>query len=368
MSSTTRRGFLKRSTTACGLAAGAAVCMPAALRAQDKSPKPIKIGQIGTAHGHATGKLSTLRKLDQDYQVVGVVEPDAARRKRFEKAAAYRGLPWMSEADLLATPGLQAVAVETDVPNLVPTAQRCVQAGMHLHLDKPAGDSLPAFRRLLDEAKRRRLVVQMGYMYRYNPAFQLAYQAVKQGWLGQVFEIDAVMSKTVGPAARIELARYSGGSMFELGCHLIDAMVMLMGPPQRVTPFLRRTRAPKDKLADNTLAICEYPKATATIRSAVIEVDGFRRRQFVVCGDEGTLEIRPLEPAKTVQLTLTRACGPYKKGAQTIDMPPVSGRYDDELSDLAKIIRSEKKDQFGREHDLAVHEAVLRASDMPLDS
>ena len=367
MSSTTRRGFLKRSTAACGLAGGASLCMPAVLRAQDKGSKPIKIGQIGTAHGHASGKLSTLRKLKQDYEVVGVVEQDAALQKRAKNAGAYRGLPWMSEPDLLAIPGLQAVAVETDVPDLVPTAQRCVQAGKHLHLDKPAGASLPAFRRLLDDAKRRSLVVQMGYMYRYNPAFQLAYQLIKKGWLGQVFEIDAVMSKTVGPAARKELARFPGGSMFELGCHLIDAMVLLMGPPQRVTPFLRQTRAPEDTLADNTLAICEYPKATATIRSAVVEVDGFRRRQLVVCGDEGTLEIRPLEPAKTVQLTLEWARGPYKKGTQTVDMPPVAGRYDEELIDLAKIIRGEKKDEFGREHDLAVHEAVLRASGMPVD-
>lgn len=367
MPSTTRRDFLNSSTTACGLAAGAALWMPTPVSAADNQPKRIKVGQIGTAHGHAAGKMATLRKLKQDYEVVGVVEPDAARRKRAENAAAYRGLPWMSEAELLATPGLQAVAVETDIPDLVPTAQRCVLAGMHLHLDKPAGVSLPAFRSLLDEAGRRRLTIQMGYMYRYNPAFQLAHQAVEQGWLGQVFEIDAVMSKMVGPAARKQLARYSGGSMFELGCHLIDAMVMLMGPPQRVTPFLRHTRAPKDTLADNTLAICEYPKATATIRSAVVEVDGFRRRQFTVCGDEGTLEIRPLEPAKMVSLTLARACGPYKKGVQPVAMRPVSGRYDDELRDLAKIIRGEKQDEFGREHDLSVHEAVLRASAMPLE-
>ncbi|MBN2296468.1 MAG: Gfo/Idh/MocA family oxidoreductase [Pirellulales bacterium] len=364
MQNTTRREFINLSTSA-GVAAGATLWMPALVRAKQQEQKRIKVGQIGTAHGHAPGKMGALRKLKEDYEVVGIVESDAALRKQVERAPAYQGLPWMSEAELLNTPGLKAVAVETDVPDLVPTAQRCVEAGMHLHLDKPAGTSLDAFRRLLDEARRRRLTVQMGYMLRYNPALQFAKRAIEQGWLGNVFEIDSVMSKMVDSAARKKLARFSGGSMFELGCHLIDTTIMLMGPPRQVTPFLSRTRSPQDTLADNTLAILEYPKATATVRSAVIEVAGQRRRQFVICGDEGTLEIRPLEPGKTVQLTLAQARGPYKKGAQSVALRSVSGRYDDELRDLAKIIRGEKEDEFGPEHDLAVHKAVLMASGMP---
>ena len=75
--------------------------MPQVASAKDKGAKRIKVGQIGTAHGHASGKLSTLRKVEQDYEVVGVVEADDSLRKRAEKSAAYRGLTWMSEAELL---------------------------------------------------------------------------------------------------------------------------------------------------------------------------------------------------------------------------------------------------------------------------
>jgi hypothetical protein len=72
----------------------------------------------------------------------------------------------MTEEELLATPGLQAVAVETEVKDLVPTGLRCVAAGKHIHLDKPAGESLADFKRLLDDAARQRLTVQLGYMLR----------------------------------------------------------------------------------------------------------------------------------------------------------------------------------------------------------
>jgi predicted dehydrogenase len=328
-----------------------------------RSSKRIKVGQIGTAHAHAAGKMATLRKLRDDYEVVGIVEPDPARRMKLQNHSAYRGLKWIGEEQLLNTPGLQAVAVETDIPELVPAGMRCVSAGMHIHLDKPAGLSLAAFKKLLDEATRRGLTVQMGYMFRHNPAFKFCFQAVQEGWLGDVFEVHGVISKTIGAEQRKRLAAYPG-SMFELGCHLIDAMVKVLGGPDKVTGFSRRTRPQQDDLADNQLGVFEYAKSTATIRSALIEVAGQQRRQFVVCGDRGTVDIRPLEPPK-LMLALDRPRGEYKKGYQQVKLPSIPGRYDDQLIELARIIRGENESKYPPEHDLAVQQAVLKASGAP---
>jgi predicted dehydrogenase len=321
----------------------------------------IRIGQIGTKHAHASGKMATMRKFSNDFEVVGVVEPDADQRKRMETSSTYQGLKWMTAEQLLAIEGLQAVAVETEVRDLLATAHKCIEAKLHIHLDKPAGENLPEFKRLLDASVRHKRVVQMGYMYRYNPAFQFLFKAVKSGWLGQIFEIDAVMSKTVNANTRKHLAEYPGGSMFELGCHLMDAIIYVAGKPTRVTAFNRQTRPDQDSLLDNCFAVLEYPKTTATIRSALIEVDGGRRRQFVVCGDQGTIDIRPLEPPR-LTLTLDRPRGGFKKGSQEVALPSLGGRYDGDFQDLAKIIRGEKSTDYSVEHDLAVQAAVLKAS------
>ncbi len=159
MNTLSRRNFLRASTAAC------LVAVPA-IHAQTKPPR-IRIGQIGTAHAHASGKMDTMRHSDE-FEVVGIVEPDASRRAAATRNKTYAGLKWMTEEELLNAPGLQAVAVETEVKDLVPIAARCIAAGKHLHLDKPGGESLPAFKRLLDDAGRRKLIVQMGYMLRYN--------------------------------------------------------------------------------------------------------------------------------------------------------------------------------------------------------
>ncbi len=355
-----RRQFLNRvGQVACALPVASWLASGSA-QADDARSK-IKIGQIGTSHAHASGKLEAIRKLSDRYEVVGVVEPDAKRRERLQDQAPYAGLKWVTEEELLATPGLQAVAVETEVRELVPTAQRMVAAGKHVHVDKPAGESLSEFKTLLDTATSRGVTVQMGYMFRYNPAFQLCFQAVRDGWLGNVFEIHGVISKTLGASARKSLAEYRGGSMFELGCHLIDMVTTILGKPEQVTPHLRRTRPEQDDLADNMLAVFDYPKATATIRSSMLEVDGGRRRHFTVCGDHGTIEIYPLEPPQ-LRLTLDAPRGAFKKGTQEVTLPKMTGRYDGEFIDLAAVIRGEKPFGWPPSHDLATHEAILRAS------
>ena len=113
-----------------------------------------------------------------------MVEPDPQRAAAAE-SAVYRDVALMTEEQLLGTPGLQAVAVETAVRDLAPTAPRCAAAGMHLHLDKPAGVWLERVPKVLDETPRRKMTVQMGYMFRNNPAFQFLFPRGPRRLAGQ---------------------------------------------------------------------------------------------------------------------------------------------------------------------------------------
>ena len=323
--------------------------------------KKIKVGQIGTTHSHAEGKIKTLKKLDDIFDVVGIVEPDDSIREQISLLPAYSGIEWMTETELLSVPGLEAVLVETDLADLVPVAQRCIDAGKHVHIDKPPGTSLTDLKKCLKTASEKRLVVQMGYMFRHHPAFQFCLRAVQLGWLGEIFEVEGVKSKVVKPERRPRLAETYGGSMMLLGCHLIDILIALCGKPDRVIPYRRQTRPEKDKLHDNELAVFEFSKATATIRSTLTEVEGKQRRQFVVCGTRGTIEIKPLEPAE-LRMALDHVEGEYVAGYQMIPLPPVDGRYDEQLRDFVRTIRREKEPAYSMEHELTVQRALLQAS------
>ena len=362
-----RRDFLTRIVGAGAMAASTPWLGPHATAAA-RPKERIKIGQIGIGHNHASAKMATFRKLADHYEVVGVVEPDPEWRNKRGNDPAYRDLTWMTEEQLLNTKGLQAVAVEVDPGDdrLMAITARCIDAGMHIHLDKPGGESFRVFKKLLDEAGRRQLTVQLGYMYRNNPAMQFCFRAVREGWLGQIFEVHAVMSKHQPLAYRQWLSRFHGGTMYIFGCHLIDLVITMLGKPDRITPFQRQTQ-PEVELFDNGLAVLEYPRTTATIRTASLEVNGYERRQLVVCGDEGTIDIRPLEPPK-LRLALPKPRNLFKIGYQDVALPPIPGRYDDQLIELARIIRGETDNPYPLEHELMLQETLLLAAGYPPES
>ena len=359
MSQASRRSFLAAST------AGVLGIEPLNGHTGQRT-SPVRVGQIGTKHAHAGGKMAAMRKFPGLFDVVGVVEPDEQRRQRLQDTPTYQGLKWLTEDELLGLDGLEAVAVETHVTGLLDTAERCVASGRHIHLDKPAGTSLSQFNRICSMADAQNLMIQMGYMFRSNPAFQFTFHAVRQGWLGDVFQVHCEMSKKISHEARKPLSQFQGGSMFELGCHLIDAVITVLGPPEMVSAFNRSTQPDVDTLNDTCLAVFEYPKATASIRSSLCEVNGGRRRQFVVCGSNGTIVIRPLEPFR-LSLTLESSAGGYPGGTQSVELPVSSGRYDGDMQHFAAVIRGRQPAEYTTAHDLAVQESVLRASAMPLD-
>jgi predicted dehydrogenase len=324
----------------------------------------IKYGQIGVGHAHAS-KMSVYRE-SPDFEVVGVVEPDPMLRKQAESQETYRGLTWMTQEQLLNAPGLQAVGVETRVKDLLNTAEACVNAGMHVHIDKPAGESLPQFKRILDAAARKHLLVQMGYMYRYSPAVIMMRDFLKKGWLGEPFEVHTVMSKVVAPSSRKQLAAYAGGIMFELGCHIMDLVHGVLGTPEQVVGYRQHASEQQDRLADNMLAVLTYPEALASVKSSAMEVEGFARRHFVVCGTEGTFHIQPLD-APSARFALSKPRDKYPQGYQEITFGDYR-RYAGDAADMAKIIHGEKPADFSYEHDYEVQKSVLLASGLPIDS
>lgn len=321
--------------------------------------RAIRCGMLGVGHAHATGKLHVLRH-SPDYELVGVCEPDAAARLEAQGTEAFAGVRWLSQQELLGDPSVEMIAVESDVPHLLELGHAAVRAGKHIHLDKPAGTSLPDFRALLDEADRRDLIVQMGYMFRYNAGFDFVRRTIREGWLGRVHYVHGSIPTDPPRAIRRKLAFHPGGMMFELACHLIDMVVLLFGRPDRVTPFLRHDGEPDDGLADNTLVVLEYERTLVVLESSCLETNPFPRRKFEVCGGKGTVVIQPLEPA-AVCLCLREPAADFQAGWQTVSVPDVP-RYVRDLEELAECIRGEREFPYTKEHDFVVQETILRSS------
>jgi len=324
--------------------------------------KKIRIGQIGMSHEHASAKMMTLRQLTDYYEVVGIVDDLNYNAPKYPgmDMECYAGIRRMSEEELFNVKGLQAVAVETANTELVPTAIRCMKRGLHMHLDKPGGEIMEPFTELIEGCKRKNLAIQLGYMYRVNPAIKFCFKAVREGWLGEIFEIHAIMNRFDDENYRKYLSNFKGGAMFNFGCHLIDLVISIMGRPENVVSFQKSTA--DDGLNDNGLAVLEYSRATATVNSAITEVDGFKYRRFIVCGTKGTVEICPLEHSADLyrieplyaRLTLLEDNSEYSAGTHKVNVGVMNGRYENQLIELAHIINGEISNPYTYEHELLV--------------
>lgn len=322
----------------------------------------IGCGILGIDHAHGLDVLGVLQR-SPDFELAGVCEPDESVRARFSEMPATRDVKWLTRDDLLGDSSIQMIAVESGVPRLLELAHAAVDAGKHVHIDKPAGVSLQEFETLLKAADEKSLLVQMGYMFRYNPGFDFVRRASKENWLGDIYSISASMCTDLDDTKRQRIAQFRGGAMFELGCHLIDMIVLLLGAPTKVTPYLRHDGSQDDKLADNALAVLEYPRALVTVETAAMEPGAFATRRFKIAGTNGSIVLNPLEPP-AARLTLAKPAGGYEKGSHTVGFDDLE-RHVLDFADLAECIRGERTFAYTKEHDLLVQQTVLLASEMP---
>ena len=332
----------------------------------------IRLVQVGMTHEHAGGKMASLRKMEDIFEIVGYVDDRETVKQPYyynPVGSEYDGLKKLSVEEILADNTIQAALIEVPNDYTVEAALPFAERGIALHMDKPAGKELAPYKKLLDICKAKDLPFQMGFMFRGNPGFRFAADAIKNGLLGEVFEFTATMGHDYGNDRYFEyIHQMPGGLAYNLICHYIDFAAEVLGRPQTVHHWLKSAPGEPDTLKNNCTALLSYPNATAVIRSCGREVHGGDHRRLRICGTNGTIEMSPVErydgKPLTLQLTLKQDADGYKKGEQTVDCGITPDRYMEQLKNFAGMIRGTEKDLFTRDHDLLVHEIVLAASGM----
>jgi predicted dehydrogenase len=302
---------------------------------------------LGTRHGHAAGKWLALCA-NPLVEAVGIFDADPLQKDRFP------GARWFDSADeLLQDPEVAAIAVEARNHQSLPLAQAAIDAGKHIWFDKPAGDDWPAFQSLMHAAAERKLHVQMGYMFRYSPAFMRVAELARSGALGEVFGVRAHMSTNVDLNERREQSRHLGGILYDLGGHMLDQIVWLLGRPSHIRNTLQNLATPElPSYSDNTVAVLEFERAIAVLDIAAMEPTPTARR-FEVYGTAGSAILEPFDPVRTLRLT-----------GEVHNLEPVERQtlYERELQAFLEVIRGERPPDRTAEHEVLVQETLLRTT------
>ena len=339
--------------------------------------KKIRIAQIGTGHDHAAPTIWSIDRCKDVFDFVGYAVEKEGEEKYEQEKKAYEPFKRYSVEEILAMKDLDAVAIETTELSSVRYAQMAAERGLHVHLDKPGNESEEEFERLLSTLKRTGKILSMGYMSRFNPAVRLALKQKNAGKLGDIYAVEAHMDCSHPPQKRQWLDQFQGGMTFYLGCHLLDLIVHFKGFPEKVAPYNYPVGADGVTAKDNGMAVLLYPTGASFMKTCAAETGGFMRRQLVVCGSRGTVEILPIEAftdkggsvlAAVYKQTLLKdgelsASWTQEGESQRFEFD----RYDPMMRNFVERIVSGNQGEYTLEYEARLHRLVLAACGIESD-
>lgn len=325
--------------------------------------RKIKVAQIGTsAYSHGNLIWNSIKKQNYIFEIVGYAMPENENEKFKWQMNDFNGYRQMTVDEIMSNPEIEAVIIETEEIYLTKYALMAAEHGKHIHMEKPGGTNLREFENLINTVKKNNTVFNVGYMYRYNPYIKESVQKVKDGEFGEIISVEAQMNCTESLDLRKWLKTFKGGMMFFLGCNLIDLVLQIQGKPDRIIPLNRSTNIDDVDSEDYGMVIFEYKNGNSFIKTSGYEIGGFERRQLVITGSKGSMELKPLEWYKD-GLVKTRKIERYSSDwneSGAVSWSEGFDRYDNMLSNFAAYVRKEKKNPYSPDYELELYKTILK--------
>ena len=165
--------------------------------------------------------------------LAGVVTRSAARAA--EVRSDWPGVPvYGSLAELLAA-GVDAVTITTPPDTHHDLALEAIALGVHPLVDKPFAPSAALAREMADAAQAAGVVLNVFHNRRWDADIRTLARVLSDGSLGELWRVysrmdqDAPDQVTAGPGH---------GLLLDLGSHVVDQLLWLLGPVRSVSAHL----------------------------------------------------------------------------------------------------------------------------------
>ena len=111
------------------------------------------------------------------------------------------------------------------------------------------------------------------------------------------------------------------------------------------------------------MVVFKYPRGVSFAKTCACENGGFLRRQLVICGSKGTIEIKPLEvSAEGGQYTTMRET--YHSDWHTpghVTHTDLFNRYDAMMENFAELVMGKKDNPYTYAYEYGLYKLLLRA-------
>lgn len=289
----------------------------------------IGYGGIGRVHAMGYRMLPYAYALPADtIRVVGVAtsRPETARTAAREIGCDV----WTANYhELLARDDIDVVDITLPNNQHAAAVEAVAAAGKHIYCEKPLAMNVAEGQRMVAAVERAGVNHQMTFNVRFFPAILRAQQVVQEGFLGRIFSFRGsyYRSSYIDPRKptswRQQRAVAGGGTLFDLGSHILDLLYALLGPfatVQATLDTLIRERPAAagssemvpidvDDLALLTLRLADG--TPGTVEASRMGTGSPNEISFEIYGDKGAIRFRSTEASWLEVYDVRHAGGPY---------------------------------------------------------
>jgi predicted dehydrogenase len=303
---------------------------PAAPAVSGRAEGPPRPGARVSVAGLGRGGLAHLAILAMipGCEIVGVVEPDAAR------ARAARGMGWKvprhpTIESLLAAGAPDALFVSLPPDRHLATARPALEAGLAVLVDKPLAHTLADAEALASAAAAAGRPLAAGCLLIHEPVFAAAREALASGALGRVRQARCSMyvSEVFEPRHgwRYDPARSGGGVVTNVSSELLFLVDATLAPPVEVRATWNRIYG---EVEDELHAMMRLADGVEVGFDCSWSVPGYARPAVVVEleGENGKLLVS--DDALELELAAARGGRPAGHSSVRATELPQPARFD----------------------------------------
>lgn len=301
----------------------------------------IVVGLLGITHPHASARVRALREIE-GVEVIAAADDDPRLNYFTEK---YN----MEARDIdgvLQDERINAIMVHSKSKDMVPHALRALAAGKSVVVEKPGGGTLEDLTQLAqaDASAADGQIVQVGYNVRLAQSITRAKELIEAGDIGDVVSVSARGAALVGEHVTQHLNQPAdmGGVLWILGCHMLDSLVHLFGPPDSVNARVIKSRKLSDETSreDSAAVLLNYPDMSATFSfDGHDKLEWFESSRITVYGTAGMVEIGILPQRLRVYVDQDRngwQAG-WTEWTQSYFTPPFARTESNKFSELPEL-------------------------------
>jgi len=260
--------------------------------------------------------------------------------------------------ELLAIPTIQLIAISTPNHTHAPLAKACMEAGKDVVVDKPFATTVAEARELIAVAKKTGRFLSAYQNRRLDGDFRTVQKLVADGDLGRLLKFEETFDRC-RPAIRDSWKERTGpgtGVFYDLGPHLIDHALTLLGVPEAICGDIRaeRENARNDDAFDLTFY---YPNGLRAYLSSGTLIS-IPRPHYRVLGTKGMYTHQNLDPQEA-QLRADQPVGGESWGLEPEEEWGTLAEFDAKSVTRRKVetLRGDYRDFYANVRDVILGKA-----------